>query len=411
MFTGSYPFDSAAEQTFIDRELPHLLGQFQVILVPKSTEGKRISTPFEVEVDEEFAFFVKKNSGFITLARKAFSSKLFLQEIRSSPRLLLYPAKVLKLILFLARAELTRDWLSHWRKLHTDSKHPLLYSYWFDHIATGLSIAKEKFPDLKVVSRAHGYDIYEEQYFPHYWPCRRRTLTLLDKVFPASDDGRDYFRKRFPEFQDLFETAHLGVKDPGFISEMSQDGVLRIISCSHIWPLKRIELLSQGIAVAAKMRSHQKFVWLHFGDGKGRKALQKAVAAHFPPNATGTFPGHVPNQEIMRHYREQPVDVFVNLSTTEGGAPVAIQEAISCGIPIIATDVGGNPEIVSDRNGLLLNPAPTPEEVAKALLTFCDNPEMARKMRAESRKVWQESYNADVNFRAFAERLKLIAES
>jgi glycosyltransferase involved in cell wall biosynthesis len=159
------------------------------------------------------------------------------------------------------------------------------------------------------------------------------------------------------------------------------------------------------------MRPGQKFVWHHFGDGKGRKALQKTVDEHFPTNATGTLPGHVPNQEIMRHYREQPVDVFVNLSTTEGGAPVAIQEAISCGIPVIATNVGGNPEIVSDRNGLLLNPDPIPEEVAKALLTFCDNPEMAQKMRAESRKVWQESYNADVNFRAFAERLRLIAES
>ena len=102
--------------------------------------------------------------------------------------------------------------------------------------------------------------------------------------------------------------------------------------------------------------------------------------------------------------------MFVNLSTTEGGAPVSIQEAISCGIPVIATNVGGNPEIVSERNGILLSPNPSPEEVAQALLMICDSPETARKMRIESRRVWEESYNADANFRAFAEQLKAIRQ-
>ena len=42
------------------------------------------------------------------------------------------------------------------------------------------------------------------------------------------------------------------------------------------------------------------------------------------------------------------IDVFVNASVTEGGSPVAVQEAVSCSIPIIATDAGGNGEIVLD---------------------------------------------------------------
>lgn len=113
----------------------------------------------------------------------------------------------------------------------------------------------------------------------------------------------------------------------------------------------------------------------------------------------------------MLHYKEKSVDLFVNLSTTEGGAPVSIQEATSCGIPIIATNVGGNPEIVSERNGILLDQNPTPDEVAQALLKICDNPEMASKMRKESRRVWEESYNAEVNFRAFAQRLREIRQS
>ena len=118
--------------------------------------------------------------------------------------------------------------------------------------------------------------------------------------------------------------------------------------------------------------------------------------------------GNVPNPEVMRYYREQPVDVFVNVSSTEGGVPVAIQEAISCGIPVIATAVGGNPEIVSEKNGILLSANPNSEEIGTALLKLWDDPRMATQMRQESRRVWQRSYNAEVNFRAFADRLKTI---
>lgn len=412
LFTGSYPFDVAAEQTFIHREIPHLLNHFErVVLAPKSHYGHRLGIPSKVEVDEDFAIYIKKNSNLFNLIDKAFSSQNFFREIRSHPTLLFNPAKVLKLILFLGRAELTRGWVSKWiDSNNTDLNHCLFYSYWFDHVAMGLGLIKEKYPQAKVVSRAHGYDIYEEQYFPYYWPCRRQALDNLDKLFPASNDGRNYFRSHYPEFYDLFETAHLGVGNPGFISNPSTDYIFRIISCAHIFPLKRIDLLIESIALAAQLRPEQRFEWIHFGDGKQRRALQKLVEKVFPANAKGDMPGYVPNPEILRYYKNNPVDIFVNLSETEGGAPVSIMEASSCGIPIIATNVGGNPEIVSDRNGLLLSLDPGREEVAQALLKVCDNPEMANKMRVESRRVWEESYNAEVNFRAFAEKLKSIRQ-
>ncbi len=52
--------------------------------------------------------------------------------------------------------------------------------------------------------------------------------------------------------------------------------------------------------------------------------------------------------DLMLFFKENSVDLFINASITEG-TPVSIMEAISCGIPIIATDVGGNPEIVSEK--------------------------------------------------------------
>jgi len=380
--------------------------------VPRVCKGKRLSLPSGVEVDDRYADFLQRNSRPHRMIQLALASRSFFEEIHNHLSILLYPSKILKLILFSSRAELTRQWITNLIKTQQiDPSDCILYSYWFDHAATGLAMVRQEFPAIRVVSRAHGYDIYEEYYYPYYWPYRRETLCELDILFFASDAGKNYYRDRYPEYTSKYETAHLGIKDPGFVSNQSEDGVFRIVSCSYIVAVKRLDLLLDGIAAAARLRPEQKFEWIHFGDGNGRKSLERKIARNFPSNIKGHLLGYMPNPKIMQYYKEYPSDVFVNVSETEGGAPVSIQEAISCGIPVIATSVGGNPEIVSDKNGLLLSPDPTLEEIAAALLKIWDNPLLSAEMRKESRRVWRESYNADVNFRSFAERLKSIGRS
>ena len=413
IFTQSYPYDFAAEHIFVGPELYHLAEQFEkIVLVPRACKGRRLSLPSGVDVDDRYADFLQRNSRPHRMIQLALASRSFFQEIHNHLSILLYPSKILKLIIFSSRVELTRQWITNLiQTQRIDPNDCILYSYWFDHAATGLAMVGQEFPAIRVVSRAHGYDIYEEYYYPYYWPYRRETLEELDMLFFASDAGKNHFRDRYPEFISKFETAHLGIDDPGFISSSSDDGVFRIISCSYIVPVKRLGLLLDGIATAARLRPEQKFEWIHFGDGKGRRSLERKMSRKFPFNVQGRFVGDVPNHEIMRHYQNHPCDLFVNVSETEGGAPVSIQEAISCGIPVVATSVGGNPEIVSEKNGLLLSPDPTPEEIAAALLKICDNPSLSAEMRKESRLVWRESYNADINFRSFAERLKSIGKS
>lgn len=107
---------------------------------------------------------------------------------------------------------------------------------------------------------------------------------------------------------------------------------------------------------------------------------------------------------MIKNYIETAADVFVNVSSTEG-TPVSIMEAISCGIPVIATAVGGNVEIVREKNGFLLSANPTPDEIADALLNVCDHREAWLKKRQGSREVWQERYNETTNFEAFAQKL------
>lgn len=411
LFTASYPFDVATEQTFLNDEIKHLSENFEkIILVPRRCNGIKLPVPHNVEVVEDYFSFLE-SAGKFSIALSVLTSTLFYRDLLAHPWLLFNIPSLGRLFAFLGGAYLTRQWLENLiGKNQMDVRQCIFYTYWFDQGAMGIGLAKRFFPDLKLVSRAHGYDLYEERYSPPYWPCRPFSFEALDALFADSDAGLKYLNERYPAYSTRFEAAFLGVGDPGFITEPSSDGVFRVVSCSIIRPVKRVELLSEGLVHAARQRPGQKIEWHHFGNGEFegvRENLQKYANETLPANARAFFPGYTTQQGLMEYYRSNPVDVFFNVSISEG-TPVSSMEAISCGIPLVATGVGGNCEIVTNQNGLLLSPNPSSEEIADAIYRFIDVPGWAIEKRRGSRALWREKYDANQNFRAFIRRLKAI---
>jgi glycosyltransferase involved in cell wall biosynthesis len=82
-----------------------------------------------------------------------------------------------------------------------------------------------------------------------------------------------------------------------------------------------------------------------------------------------------------------------------------LMEAVSCGIPVVATAVGGNPEIVSAANGALVDAEVDPSGLASAMLAVLESP---GDRRAASRGVWARKYDADKNYEDFAHELAAL---
>ena len=112
------------------------------------------------------------------------------------------------------------------------------------------------------------------------------------------------------------------------------------------------------------------------------------------------------NAGIIEWYRKNPVDVFLHLSQLEGGVAVAIQEAASFGIPVIATDSGGVREIMTAATGLLLDNAVTAEEVAALLDDFRESPMGTAEFRAGVRAYWNAEFNAAEVYQRFVDRVE-----
>jgi len=120
------------------------------------------------------------------------------------------------------------------------------------------------------------------------------------------------------------------------------------------------------------------------------------------------FTGQKKNKEILKFYAENYIDIFINLSTTEG-LPVSIMEAMSYGIPVIATNVGGTSEIVDNESGILIDIDFTNELLCDIIckINFMDQSKKD-EMRKKALNKWKYEFQAEKNYTEFYNRIKQL---
>lgn len=123
-------------------------------------------------------------------------------------------------------------------------------------------------------------------------------------------------------------------------------------------------------------------------------------------NIKYNFRGKVDNREVLEFYESNKISAFITTSSTEGGCPVSIMEAMSYGIPIIGTRVGDIPYMI-DKNGLLLSENPSVSDISEAIREIMDaGSEKEESMRQASFKLWEENFNVDKNVPRFIQELE-----
>ena len=253
----------------------------------------------------------------------------------------------------------------------------------------------------KCVSRFHGWgDLWEMEY-GEYFPLRNFVTSSIDCAFHISSIGESYFKKKYPLCQTTI--ARLGSFDGG-VCPKNSIGCVNIVSCSSLWPLKRVNLIQQSVALLSE-KYNMKVCWTHMGgDGIDLQNLKNKAANYQTDKFRLVLLGSLKHADVLEYYKANPFDLFVNLSTIEG-VPVSIMEAISYDIPIVATNVGGTADIVvSNRTGELVSSNPTVEEVADTMYEVLN-----KKQSYSPRLFWDENFNAEKNYTKFALLLKQIS--
>lgn len=94
------------------------------------------------------------------------------------------------------------------------------------------------------------------------------------------------------------------------------------------------------------------------------------------------------------------MDVFVLPSLAEGISNT-ILEAMACGLPVIATNVGGNPELVVDGKTGFLAAAASPHDMAQIMAKYLDNPELIATQGATGRQRAEETFSMQAMVSAY----------
>jgi glycosyltransferase involved in cell wall biosynthesis len=280
----------------------------------------------------------------------------------------------------------------------------IVYTYWNNEMTYALQSLKNKY-NYKLVSRVHGFDLYEERHPLSYMPLKKQFTEDIDKIFTITESANEYLHKKYYFNFDQIELSRLGVEDNNIRTLSNENNILHIVSCSSLTHVKRVDKIIDALSIIANEQTHITFIWTHIGDGNFFKNLLLKSNEKLSKlrNVIFVFKGHLDNKKVYQFYKDNKIDLFLNTSTSEG-VPVSIMEAMSCHIPIVAPNVGGISDMVQNGiNGFLLSSKCEINEIVDALnkINFYKN----IIIRNNSYKLFKEKYHALNNYKLFLEKL------
>lgn len=129
------------------------------------------------------------------------------------------------------------------------------------------------------------------------------------------------------------------------------------------------------------------------GEGPEREALEARIAALGLAERIELL-GWLPYEDVPAFL--QDLDIFVLPSTWEGFGVVAV-EASSAGLPVVATDIHGIPDAVSNGTTGLLTPPADAAALARTIARLIDDPALRRRLAGNGREFVAQNYDWPVN--------------
>ncbi|MBC2091185.1 glycosyltransferase family 4 protein [Listeria welshimeri] len=216
---------------------------------------------------------------------------------------------------------------------------------------------------------------------------------------------------------DLFKEAKIvylpnGVDEKSFIPDEVNRSIVRkqygissqetvVVSTNRMEPVKGMSYLIE--AIPQILNKYNQVTFLIAGDGSQLEKFEDKLKKYTNKSGKVIFTGRLTNQEIKNVINA--ADIYVQPSLMEG-CSIAIIEAMSCGKVVVASNVGGNPDVISKELGLLV-PAKSVVALKEAIEYCIENPEECKLMGKYSR----ERVEKQLNWTVLAQEIEQIYNS
>lgn len=188
---------------------------------------------------------------------------------------------------------------------------------------------------------------------------------LADAIVPNSNSQGNFIRKNFPflakKVHPIINFVDVNRFTPA--EHPAKNDVLKIVTVARYTEQKNVLTYMKAIRLVKDMGLKVHFDW--FGDKEHHPAYYSEIEKlYLQLNISDYLTLHEPNHRIEEEYRK--ADIFCLPSLYEG-YPNVVAESMSCGLPILCSNVYENPYIVEEGvNGFLFNPE-SPEDITKAI--------------------------------------------
>ena len=236
---------------------------------------------------------------------------------------------------------------------------------------------------------------------PHHNVAYRRLGKMFDQVQAVSEAVRGACIAQDGLRPERVATVHNAVEldrilevepihDLAGAYGLNRNGATVVTASGTVWPVKGVDILVRAAAIVCREFPHTNFVVAGLMEGEYPKQVM-ALADDLGVRPNFKFLGRVhPILSIVK-----ACDVFSLLSRSEGLSN-ALLEAMACGLPCVATAVGGNPEVVVHEQSGFLVPSEDAEAAAARILQLLRDPNLRRRMGNHGRKVVAKGFTVDV---------------
>lgn len=266
-----------------------------------------------------------------------------------------------------------------------------LHTHLFGSI-TGMA-APARIAGLRHVGTLH--DVYTIEEAPKRAYLLKLAAFLKTHLIAVSSPMYDFYRKTCGLSPQDLELIPNFVPSNNYINERQQqrsllgldDSTLAIVSVGRLVALKRFDLVIQAAQELVR-QGHNMRVFI-VGGGELERELQQQIEMHKLQKIVTLLGERKDVANLLA-----AADIFVLASDTEGMSR-SILEAMATGLPVVATDVGGNCDLVEpEKNGLLV-PANDAQALAAALAGLLVDENKRRVMGTTSLQKAQGNFGAD----------------
>jgi glycosyltransferase involved in cell wall biosynthesis len=214
----------------------------------------------------------------------------------------------------------------------------------------------------------------------------KRLLDRSDIITTVANSVAKELTEEYKVQKDRINVVYNGVDETVFVPNDGKHETEYILYVGSLAYRKGLfDLIECGKYVCKKYKDIN---FVIVGDGMLRNKLRENIRK-LNIEDRFIFKGHVSKAELIKLYQNATIHV---LPSHYEGLPTVLLEAMSCGLPVVATAVSGNLDVIKQYdNGILVRPK-SPKEMADAISVLLEDRNMRKKLGDCARKTIEERY-------------------